>query len=321
VNNKSSIIDNGHNEPHGPLISVIIVTYNNAACLRPTLDAVFAQNYPQYEIILVDNASQDESLVIAREYTRPNYKIIANATNRGFAGGNNDAVAASRGEIVFLVNPDAILEPTALTEVARAFAERPDLGILGAKLMAADGKTILHCGGHIDAAAHTALYGIGELDQGQRDEIEEVDFVIGAAYALRRELWDRLGGFDEDFNPCYYEDTDQCLRCRRMSYKVLYWPRLRVIHPDRTQSADFAKSAAYQSPTFWWYHHRHRLWFQFKNASLLGLLFRVIPAELRWYFSAQSAGLRKFMLKIYYYTLRRYVARKILRIPAPGARC
>ena len=300
--------------PRDPLISIIIVSYQSAACLRGALAAVLAQDYPNYEVILVENASTDQSLAVAREFEPRGLNIIVNTTNRGFAGGNNDGVRASRGEIVFLVNPDALMDPGCLREVALAFASRADLGILGAKLVDADGRTLLHCGGRVDAAAHCQLDGRGEIDRGQWDSVREVHFVIGAAYAVRRELWDRLGGFDEDFNPCYYEDTDQCLRCRRLGYKVLYWPRVRLIHPESV------KSCVFGTPAFWWNHHRHRLWFQCKNASLLSLLFRVLPIEARWYCSRQSVGLRALMLKIYYYTFRRYVARKILRISPPGSK-
>jgi GT2 family glycosyltransferase len=291
-----------------PSISVIIVTYNSASCLRPTLAAVLNQDYPDFEVILVDNQSADDSLTIAREYVSRGLKIIPNPTNRGFAGGNNDGVRASRGELVFLLNPDAVLDPGGLRVIAAAFAQRSDLGILGAKLMDADGETILHCGGRIGLPAHCSLYGVGEKDRGQWDEVREVEFVIGAAFALCRALWDRLGGFDEDFSPVYYEDTDLCVRCRRLGLKVLYWPLLRLIHQGNV-------SCEYKSPAFWWYHHRHRLWFLMKNYSLPQILFQVLPAEARWYISPASRGLRRFMLRIYYYTLKRYVARKILHIP------
>src|SRR5690349_9452432 len=129
-----------------PSISIVIVTWNSAAHLRPTLESVFRQDYPDYEVILVDNDSRDDSLAIAREFEPRGLRIIAGRVNRGFGGGNNDGVAASRGELVFLLNPDTELEPRALHEIAAAFAAHPDAGILGAKLIAPDGETILHCG-------------------------------------------------------------------------------------------------------------------------------------------------------------------------------
>jgi GT2 family glycosyltransferase len=293
-----------------PRISVIVVTYNSAACLTPTLEAALGQDYPNYEIVLLDNASRDGSLAIAREFQGERLRVIASPVNRGFAGGNNDAVAASRGEIVFLLNPDAILlGPGALDEVAAALAgpaARRGAGIIGGKLLAEDAVTLLHCGGVIDPCAHTILLGRGEEDQGQWDSPQEVDFVIGAALALPRDLWDALGGLDEDFSPAYYEDTDLCLRARRLGRRVIYWPRLAAIHRENV-------STEYKSPSFWWFHHRNRLWFLVKNHSVPGILLKVIPHELRWYCSSQSRGLRRFMLRVYYHTLRRFIARRILR--------
>ena len=294
-----------------PSISVIIVTYNSASCLQPTLEALLSQEYANFEVILLDNASRDASLAIAREFEGDRLRVLVSKINRGFSGGNNDAVRASNGQIVFLLNPDAVLNDAgALGEVAAVFAGgavAAEPGIIGGKLLAEDGLTLLHCGGAVDACAHTALLGRGEEDNGQWDCPAEVDFVIGAALAIRRELWDELGGFDEDFAPAYYEDTDLCRRSRQLGRKVYYWPRLALIHRENV-------STEYKSEAFWWFHHRHRLWYQCKSHSLFGILFKVLPAEFGWYFSPRSRGLRKFMLRIYYYTLRRYVARRILRL-------
>ena len=298
----------------GPRISVIMVTYNSASCLRPTLEAVLGQTYPNFEVILLDNASRDASLAIAREFQGERLRVIAGKVNRGFAGGNNDAVRQSTGEIILLLNPDAVLTDFgALAAVAQAFGPSAprDVGVIGGKLLAEDGVTLLHCGGVIDPCAHTSLLGRGEEDNGQWDSPLPVDFVIGAALALRRELWNALGGFDEDLNPAYYEDADLCVRCRRLGRQVYYWPRLAAVHHENV-------STEYKSEAFWWFHHRNRMWFQVKSHNLFGILFKVLPHEAQWYFSPQSRGLRRFMLRIYYYTLRRYAARRILHLkPRP----
>lgn len=291
-----------------PSLSIIIVTYNSAPFLRATLESVFAQDYPGCEVILLDNASSDDSLAIAREFEPRGLRIIHNTVNRGFAGGNNDGVRASRGELIFLVNPDIEMNAGCLREVARAFAVRPDLGILGAKLIAPDGQTILHCGGKVGFPAHCSLYGRGERDDdGNWNEPFEVEFVVGAALALRRSLWERLGGLDEDLNPAYFEDTDLCLRTRRLGFKVLCWPAIRLIHHENV-------SCEYRSMTFWRLHHRNRLWFTLKNYPLSAILFKALPAEMSWYFSGDSVGLRKLMLRLYASSLKKYVKRKVLRI-------
>ena len=163
-----------------PSITVVVVTYNNASVLCPTLEAVLVQDYPDFEVILVENASADESLAVAREFESRGLRIIVNPTNRGFSGGNNDGVRAGSGDIVFLLNPDAIMDPGTLREVTRAFNERPDIGIIGVRLVARDGKTIQHCGGAVGMSAHCELHGRGQRDVGQWNTPFEVEFVIGA---------------------------------------------------------------------------------------------------------------------------------------------
>lgn len=280
-----------------PLVSVIIVTYNSASCLRPTLEALFGQSYTHVEAILVDNASRDGSLAMAREYETRGLKVIASPENRGFGGGNNDGVAASKGEIILLLNPDAVLAPDGIERIVAAFAEKPEMGILGAKLVAEDGETLLHCGGWVDPCAHSELYGRGEKDTGKYEAPRQVEFVAGALLAIRRPLWDRLHGFDETFHPAYYEDTDLCVRANRLGAAVWYWP-IRVIHKENV-------SLPYKTDAFLRIHHRNRLWFQARNRSWFKLLFWAAPHELAWLASWHSKGCRKLCMRLYGETLRR----------------
>ena len=286
------------NAPHLPVISVVIVTYNSAAFLRETIEALLAQDYPDFEPILVDNASRDDSLAIAREYELRGLRIMPNVVNRGFSGGNNDGVAASRGELVLLLNPDAKLEPNGLREIARAFAADSRAGIVGAKLIDPDGVTLQHCGGIVGLPAHCTLIGRGEPDTGQHDTPGHVEFVIGAALAIRRTLWDQLGGLDDDFNPAYYEDTDLCARVRHAGFAVLYWPPLRLIHHENV-------STEYMSPAFWRMMQTNRLRYTFKHHTLAQLLFKAFPAEWRWFWMKDLKYQRRSMLRLYGRALRR----------------
>lgn len=291
-----------------PKITVVIVTYNSAAHLRPTLEAALGQDYPTFEVILVDNASDDDSLAIAREFDSRGLRIIAHDENRGFSGGNNDGVSAGDGDLIVLLNPDAVMDaPEILREISRAFAERPEMGILGAKLVEPDGRTLDHCGGQVDTLAHTRLWGQGEADTGQFDAIREVDFVIGALFAIPRELWDRLGGFDEYFNPAFYEDTDLCVRCKRLGRRVLYWPRVCLTHHGKV-------SFEYRSMDFWWMHHKSRLWYLAKNRPLWHLLCVTAPAELWWFITPRAKHLRRLLLRLYCITFKRFTARRLLRL-------
>jgi GT2 family glycosyltransferase len=291
-----------------PSITVVIVTYNSAAHLRPTLEALFAQDHPSFEAILLDNASRDDSLAIAREYEPRGLRVIPGATNRGYAGGNNDAVAAGRGRIVVLLNPDAALEaPGALRAIERAFDEQPGLGVLGAKLLAPDGRTILHMGGEIGIPAHCRLFGRGQSDDGRWNQPLDVEFVVGACLAIRRETWERLGGFDEFFNPAYYEDADLCARARRLGLRVVCDPSVRAIHHENV-------STDYKSPAFYWMHHKGRLWHEAKNLPLGTLLGVALPREIAWFCSTNAKYRRRMLLGLYAMVLRRWIKRRLLRL-------
>ena len=290
-----------------PQVSVVVVTYNSSPTLEATLRAAVAQQGVSFEIIVQDNASRDDSLAIARRFEPQGVKVIACLQNRGFAGGNNDAVAQSRGELVVLLNPDAVLPPDGLRQIHQAFVRRAEMGILGAKLVDPDGVTLQQCGGQIDLSAHCRLYGRGEKDQGQWDQAREVDFVIGALLGIRRSDWDRLGGFDEFFNPAFYEDADLCTRCRRqLGKRVMYWP-LRVIHHEKA-------SVNHTSSSFWWMHVKGRVWFLLKNLPFWKLVLLAFPAELAWFFQRAFPCSRWLVVKVYWIVFKRFIVRRCLRL-------
>jgi GT2 family glycosyltransferase len=294
--------------PTPPTLSVILVTYNSAAHLRPTLDALFAQDHPSFEAILLDNASTDESPAIAREYEPRGLAVIASPVNLGYAGGNNAAAVVARGRLLVLLNPDAVLEsPAALRTIEQIFAARPQIGVLGAKLLSPDGATVGHMGGTVGIPAHCRLHGIGDPDDGRWDRPLDVEFVIGALFAVPRDLWDRLGGFDEFYNPAYYEDTDFCLRVRRAGRVVVCDPAVRLIHHGNV-------STVYQSSGFFWMHHKSRLWYTAKNLPLATLLFRAIPAEIAWFCSSNAKYNRRMLTGLYWMIFKRFLKRRILRL-------
>lgn len=283
-----------------PMISVITVTYNSGPVVRRELESLLAQDYPSYEIIVLDNASADDSLTTVREFESRGITIIAEPTNLGFAGGNNKAAKMAKGDILFLVNPDITMPPDCLSRLAEVMTADPSIGVLGAKLIAPDGETLLHCGGFVEMPAHGHLIGYGEKDNGQHDTPREVDFVVGAAMAIRRDTWEALGGFDEEFNPAYFEDVEFCYRAKKLGRKVIYSPQVVLTHYEH-------RSGSYHTPRFWWMHHKNRLLLMTKILGRRDLLLHALPAEMRWFFSSNSKGLRKLMLRLYASTARRLI--------------
>lgn len=254
-----------------PLISVVVVSYNSRRDLPACLDALLAVAEPRLDIIVVDNASTDGSAdLVATAF--PMLRLLRSPRNLGFAGGNNLGFAAASGDILLTLNPDARLEAAAWSALAGAFAGDPRLGIAGCKLCYADGR-IQHAGGVLDYPLATAHHrGAGEADRGQYDEPADVEFVTGAALAMRRAVYEATCGFDERFFPAYYEDADLCYRARAAGWRVAYLPQAAGVH------ASFATLDA-RSETYFRHFHGGRLRFVARHYTTEQLIADFLPAE------------------------------------------
>lgn len=205
-------------------VSVIIVNWNGERLLEQCLSALLTQTFAPHEIILVDNASSDGSLVIARHF--PSIRLLAQNVNLGFAGGNNLAVEATSNEsewIVFL-NPDAFVEPNWLEALMEATHDYPSFDVFGSKLVNATDPSVLDGAGdtyHISGRVWRK--GKGKPTSSLSDEACEVFSTCAAATMYRRNVFFEMGGFDEDFF-CFIEDVDLGFRVRLAGYRCLYVP-------------------------------------------------------------------------------------------------
>ena len=211
-----------------PRVSVITVTYQAAGFIRPFLDGVRAFVEPAPEVIVVDNASTDgTAVVVARDL--PAATLVRSPSNTGFAGGSNLGAARATGDVLVFLNPDTRPAPDTVAALAAPVWERRDLGAVGAKLVFPDGR-IQGAGGQLGPNGVPHQRGWGEPDRGQYDQECDVDYVPGAALAIRRDVFRDLGGFYEGYFPGFFEDTELCLRLRRRGLRVLYRPVPRVVH-------------------------------------------------------------------------------------------
>jgi len=259
-------------------ISAIIVLYNSADYIAPCLESLAATGYPNLEVILVDNGSEDGSLEKAREVAaKCGLDTLASdlGRNRGFASANDEAFTLSSGEIILLLNPDTELYPDALTALVAAFDADESIGIAGCKLYHPDRKTIQHAGGFVRDNGLTMHYGADEPDEGQCDEMRDVPYVTGAALAVRRDVFIEAGMLDPGYYPAYFEETDLCLAARRLGYRVVYVPDARLVHHESTTTTKYSEQ-------FLYLYHRNRIRYLLKNYSLRFLLRRAWPFEQRW---------------------------------------
>jgi GT2 family glycosyltransferase len=212
-----------------PLISIIIVNWNGAAHLPVCLDALRAQTYRAFEVIVADNASQDESLaLLARDY--PEVKVVALSKNLGFTGGNNAGIRAAHGEIIVLLNNDTEVDPHWLEEIAAAFERHPEAGLVASKMKLFDRRDTFHTAGdfyRLDGLPGNR--GVWEIDRGQYDREEYVFSACGGSAAYRKSMLDQIGLLDEDF---FYscEDIDLAWRAQLAGWKCVYAPKAIVYH-------------------------------------------------------------------------------------------
>jgi len=219
--------------------SVIVLAWNGREYLEACLSAVFAQDYPDFEVIVVDNGSTDGSADFVAERF-PQARLIRNERNLGFAAGNNVGLRAATGDVLVLLNQDTQVRPGWLGALLSAFDDET-VGIAGCKILYPDGRTLQHAGGYFEWPSGLSFhYGGNEEDQGQYDTVREVGYVTGAAMGIRRAVLETVGWLDEDFFPGYFEDTDLCYRARAAGYKVLYIPSAVLVHHE---SASFARTS------------------------------------------------------------------------------
>jgi GT2 family glycosyltransferase len=202
------------------LISVVIPNWNGAQHLPVCLSALRRQTLPPFEVILVDNASTDESRhLVAKDF--PEVKVLGLPDNRRFAGACNAGIRAASGEAIALLNNDTEADETWLENVARCLNQHPDAGFAASKLRLFDRRDHLHSAGDFYSRRGVpGNRGVWQKDEGQFDA-EYVFGACGAASVYRRQMLDKVGLLDEEFEfSC--EDVDLSWRAQLTGYKCAF---------------------------------------------------------------------------------------------------
>ncbi|HUG14928.1 MAG TPA: glycosyltransferase family 2 protein [Thermomicrobiales bacterium] len=251
--------------------TAIIINYNGASYLGPCLSALESVDVPPAAVIVVDNASTDDSLAELIAY--PRVELLAQPRNLGFAGGANAGLRATTTDVALLLNPDVEVAPDFGFELLAVFARYPRLGAAGALLTYPGSARIQHAGGIIERPLMTTRHrGYGDTTVGAYQVAADVDFVTGGAMALRTESVRAVGGFDELLAPVYYEDVDLCVRMRDAGWRVMFTPSLRGEHHE---GVTLKREASYYR-----HLHRNRLRFALKHMSHAEWADGFVPAEL-----------------------------------------
>lgn len=232
--------------------TAIVVSYNSAAELPACLDSLARQSGVDLRVLVVDNASSDDSAAVAGR-AGPPVRVIRNSENRGFGRANNQGFESEPGAAFYaLVNPDTVLPPTVLAACLEALGDRPRAAIVGPRLVAPDGATQPSCHAFLGLRnLFGETLGVQRIAPGLRsfsslhmpwfrhDRVAEVDWIQGAFLVVRGDAVRAVGGFDPDFF-MYGEEMDWCLRLRRAGWSAVFLPEPAVVHVGGASSAPVA---------------------------------------------------------------------------------
>lgn len=223
-------------------VDIVIVNWNSgealAKCVR-SIEKIDRSGFELQTVIIVDNASTDESLSGVASATIPLH-IVRNGGNRGFAAACNQGAAAGTATHIFLLNNDAALSEGALTLMVEFMESHPEVAIAGPRLESDSGAIAPSCARFPTARAlmaHSvgldrvmpAIFRPHFLTLEEQAAQRFVDQVMGAAFLVRRDVWQDLGGFDERFF-VYFEELDFSLRASQHGWRTAYVPEARVVH-------------------------------------------------------------------------------------------
>jgi GT2 family glycosyltransferase len=224
-------------------LSIIIVNYNVKEFLQNLIHSIEkASSNLTKEIIIVDNASDDGSVDFIKEKF-PQVKLIANQTNLGFGKANNIGLKEAAGKYILLINPDTLVAEDTIEKMIKFFESNSSAGLAGCKILNPDGTLQLACRRSFPGpwTSFTKVTGLSNLFPNSKifarynltyldeNQTYEVDAISGSFMMMRREVYEKVGGFDEQFF-MYGEDLDLCYRIQKALYKVFYVHSTQIIH-------------------------------------------------------------------------------------------
>ncbi len=209
-------------------VSIIIPAWNHFEYTYACLESIADNTTGAYEVIVVDDCSTDITAEMLRGVG--GVRVMRNERNLGFIAGCNRGAAAARGDFLVFLNNDTLVRPGWLAELRDTFRAEPTAGLVGAKLVYADGR-LQEAGGIVWRDATAWNFGrLGDPDHPAFNYLRRADYCSGACIMIPRTVFADLGGFDAHFAPAYFEDTDLAFRVRRAGFEVFYQPLAEIVH-------------------------------------------------------------------------------------------
>jgi GT2 family glycosyltransferase len=269
--------------------TIVIPNLNGAGWLRDSIESIWAQTEQDFELIVIDNGSTDESLAIAESYVgHPRYTLVKNAQNTGFSAAVNEGIRRAKGEFVALFNNDAFAEPDWLAQLLAMAQTDP-------RIFAVQSLMIRHFERDIadDAGDYVTLFGWackrGDGMYWRRyQKPKRIFSACGGASLYRKSILDEIGLFDELFF-AYFEDVDISWRANSLGYKNMYCPAAKCYHicGATTGAVRYNPFKSIQSG-------RNSILLPYKNMPLLMFLLNLVPLTLGYLLKILVFGLRGF---------------------------
>ncbi|MFP4289289.1 MAG: glycosyltransferase family 2 protein [Bacteroidales bacterium] len=253
-----------------PLVSIISINYNQSDVTLEMLESLRKVTYPNFEMIIVDNASpSDNPDIITQKF--PDVTLLKSKENLGFAGGNNIGIEASKGEYILLLNNDTEVDAGFLEPMVKKFRENPEIGVISPKIYFHHTPGMLQFTGISKINKYTTRskgWGHGKMDTGQFDQDKETFFGHGAAMMVPRTVIKKVGMMAPVYF-LYYEEMDWVQRIRNAGYQAWYVHNSTVYHKESI-------STGKQSPLKIYYINRARIIYLQRNTKGLDRIFALL---------------------------------------------
>jgi len=258
-------------------ISVIVLNWNGMSVIEECIDSLLAQDYPAFEIIIVDNGSTDGSTAKIEQKYQGKIQLIKNTKNLGFAEGCNVGIRASNAEFIALINSDAVVRKNWINEMVKAMDGDPSIGMAAGKIYFSGTENLIENTGH---SVYRDGLGRGrgrlEKDTGQYDTNNRVFCPNGCAAFYRRKMMEEIGMFDKYFF-AYADDIDVGFRGRLHQYECAYVPSAVAYHR-------LSSSFGLLSPFKAFLVERNRLWVLIKCFPMRHLLRAPFYTAARYFY-------------------------------------
>ncbi len=243
-----------------PLVSIILILYNRAELTLSCLYSILHNSFKSLEVVIVDNNSSDRtSQLLDRIHGA---KIIRNSENRHFLLASNQASEIGTGKYLLFLNNDAQILGNSIHAAVTTIDGDRDIGAVGGKIILPDG-TLQEAGSIIWRDGSCLGYGRGDDPEASQYMFQrEVDYCSGAFLLTPRDLFLELGGFDEAYQPAYYEETDYCVRLHKAGKKIIYDPKVAILHYEFASSAKQDNAIELQQRNQRIFNTKHQDWLQ-----------------------------------------------------------